>query len=130
MDGFAVGERHHPQDPASELRNRGPEADSSIGLDLACERLSKHPLAPLAPKVGAFPEDLFLEVARRLHQLVAMVSATSWRSDGSCSRPASSGRATWSRRAMAAWKISIPRPFSVGRADQRAWRSVIVSGGA
>jgi len=70
MDGFAVFERDdakYTQFTVTRVLNFDPVANAPIFLGLAPQRCHKRSGAPRTHNIGAFADDLFLEIARSFH---------------------------------------------------------------
>ena len=67
MNRFAVFQGHDAQNPAAQLSHGTPMPYPAVRLSLLLERDGDDPRAPLALDVCALAQNLFLEVAGRLH---------------------------------------------------------------
>jgi hypothetical protein len=67
MDRFAILQSHHSESPAPEFGYEAPMTNSAVRLDLPAQRVPKDSFAPFPLNVWALAQNLFLEVARCIH---------------------------------------------------------------
>jgi hypothetical protein len=62
MHGDSIGKRDHPQVAATQFRHQTPESVSPVRLALDPDGMPQHTCTPLFPEIGAFSQDIILEV--------------------------------------------------------------------